>query len=249
MLNTDNPLRPRSDTLVKRIDRKVFYGFVGIFAMLFVMFGLNIASIQLTKDLQASRGKYLTGVGDHVPLATHQAAQVVDFDQVIDTPMESHDLDGMNAIILDTPTGKSSYAIESWEVTGFDTFSVRTVGNHSLDFNGTALSWDDQVVYELECPPAPMCTMAVELCQDGAVPEPQYNDQGCVTGCPACPRGRRLSGWRERLARKVKKKLDSPMCNTEALVDRVTGRKLEFAMAPACHVGVSGAKIYMHYTS
>ena len=43
----------------------------------------------------------------------------------------------------------------------------------------------------------------------------------------------------------VKKKLDSPMCNTEALIDKVRGLKL--IMAPACHVGVSGAKIYMHY--
>lgn len=59
---------------------------------------------------------------------------------------------------------------------------------------------------------------------------------------------RQLLGWKEKFARKVKKKLDSPLCNTQALIDKVTERKLEFATAPACHVGVSAAKIYMHYT-
>jgi hypothetical protein len=43
----------------------------------------------------------------------------------------------------------------------------------------------------------------------------------------------------------VKQKLDSPMCNTEALLDKF--RSLKFVTTPACHVGVSGAKIYMHY--
>ena len=43
----------------------------------------------------------------------------------------------------------------------------------------------------------------------------------------------------------VKKKLDSPMCNTEALIDKF--RDLKIVTAAACHVGVNGAKIYMHY--
>ena len=54
---------------------------------------------------------------------------------------------------------------------------------------------------------------------------------------------RSLQGF--NLKKFVKKKLDSPMCNTEALIDKVRGLKL--ITAPACHVGVSGAKIYMHY--
>lgn len=57
---------------------------------------------------------------------------------------------------------------------------------------------------------------------------------------------RALLGWKDGFAKVVKKKLDSPLCNTEALVEKVRGLKL--VTAPACHVGVSGAKIYMHYT-
>lgn len=183
-----------------------------MFVMLIVMFGLNIASIQLTKDIHSSGG-YLTGPTDQA-LATHQAAQVHDFDTIISTPISVDDIEGMDMITVETPNGKGSYRIESWEVSAHDTFHIETTGNHTLAFNGSALTWDEAIISETE----------------------------------EVPETRTLHGWRDKLARKVKKKLDSPMCNTEALVDKF-GRRLDFAMAPACHVGVSGAKIYMHYTS
>lgn len=208
--------RPRGLTAINRsiVNMKNYmcmFSILGACTALVTM-GLVILGNEMTKEMWvADNGLVVSSV----PVATHQAVQLYDFDDLLDTETLVDSLNDMRYVMVETPHWTSKHMVESWRASNYaDYFQVNTTDGYSLTFNGTHLSWGEEAITE--------------------VMEPE----------PEATRG--LFGWKDKLAKKVKKKLDSPMCNTEALVDKI-GRKLDLLTAPACHVGVSGAKIYMHY--
>lgn len=153
------------------------------------------------------------------PVATHQSVMVYDMDNLL-LDMENpitSHLEEMRYVTLNTPEWSSKHTIESWRAS--DVYNYFQVNTT----DGNTLTFNGTHL--------------------------DWNDDVIAEVVEEEPETERRSllGWKERLAKKVKKKLDSPMCNTEALVEKVRG--LKFATAPACHVGVSAAKIYMHYNN
>lgn len=208
--------RPRGLTAIqeslKSIRGRVWVG-VGLLALIgLTTMGLVIVGNEITKELRVSGDGVVTHGG---PVATHQAAEIVDVDMLIESSSVIDHIQDMKTITLDTPDWVHSHTVDSWSASkDGEQFILTTTEGHELSFNGTHLDWNNMTISEVE---------EVEVPQ------------------------RHLLGWKERFARKVKKKLDSPMCNTEALVNKF--RDLKLVTAPACHVGVSAAKIYMHYNN
>lgn len=231
MDNIANPIiknyteRPRGLTnltnTVNSLSKKLIWACSGIGLMCFVTLGMVIVGNELTKEITVSDGALTTTSND--PLAVYQAVSNYDvYDlMLMEDPIDvQQHISSMNGFQIDTGDFTNGYTIDAWSVNNIDgSFVMTTTNAHEMSFNGTHLNFDEMTIATLE----------------------EENDDGHT---------RKLQGWKswkKKIAKKVKAKLDSPFCNTEALVDKF--RDLKFVTAPACHVGVSAAKIYIHYTS
>ena len=209
----ENPLyeRPRGLTTLEKSLKHQGWRLWGLLGVALSTLGLVIAGIEITKELKTNSNGLLTDTKGH-GISTYQATTTFDIDDIIVQEQFMSLIPDMHTLTLNAGNITRGYRVDAWEVVPPDSFTIRTVHNHTLEFDGVVLSWDGWPISEV-------------------VQETT----------------RSLKGWKDKFAKKVKKKLDSPLCNTEALVEQARGLKL--IMAPACHAGVSAGKIFMHYNS
>ena len=214
-------LRPRGLTdlqnTITTSHRKMFMALGFILFASMINFILGIVGNELTKEIEVRSGSIVGAGGDRVHVG--QSVLGYDFTDLMlmnDTSDVKEYLSSMDKFSISVDDGFTrGYRVESWYVSDED----GAFGVNTPD-NHTLAFNGTHLDFD---------DMTLATLEDEETPGSQ----------------RHLLGFWKKVAKKVKKKLDSPYCNTEALIDKV--RNLKFATMPACHVGVSAAKIYMHY--
>ena len=214
-------LRPRGLTdlqnTITNSHRKMFMALGFILFASTINFILGIVGNELTKEIEVSSGSIVAAGGDRVYVG--QSVLEYDFTDLMlmnDTSDVKEYLSSMDKFSISVEGGfTNGYRVESWYVGDED----GSFGVNTPDNHSLVFNGTHLDFDE----------MTLATLEDEETPGPQ----------------RHLLGFWKKVAKKVKKKLDSPYCNTEALIEKV--RNLKFVTMPACHVGVSAAKIYMHY--